>query len=101
MNILNGNLDSGLLGEMTSVLQSAQSNVLSLDTEIGTSQNRMTTLSDRYTASKLTYKGMKSDAEDADMAAAAVELSTAKTVYDAALAAGAKIVQTSLINFLS
>lgn len=101
VNILNGNLDSGLLGEMTSVLQSAQSNVLSLDTEIGTSQNRMTTLSDRYTASKLTYKGMKSDAEDADMAAAAVELSTAKTVYDAALAAGAKIVQTSLINFLS
>ena len=100
VNILDGTLDSSLLGEMSSVLQSAQSNVLSLDTEIGTSQNRATMLSDRYTTSKLTYKGMKSDAEDADMAAAAVELSTAKTVYEAALAAGSKIVQTSLVDFL-
>jgi len=101
VNILNGDLDSSLLGEMSSVLQSAQSNVLSLDTTIGTSQNSMSTLSDRYTASKLTYKQMKSDAEDADMASAAVELTSAKTTYDAALAAGAKIVQTSLVDFLS
>lgn len=101
VNILNGNLDSSLLGEMSTALQSIQSNVLGLDTQIGTSQNRMSMLTDRYTASKLTYKGMQSDAEDADMAAAAVELSTAKTVYDAALTAGAKIVQTSLVDFLS
>jgi flagellar hook-associated protein 3 FlgL len=101
VNILNGNLDSSLLGEMSSTLLSAQSNVLSLDTKVGTSQNRLSMLSDRYTASNLTYKGMKSDAEDADMASAIVNLTSAKTVYDAALAAGAKIVQTSLVDFLS
>lgn len=100
VGILNGDLDKSLMGSMVTTLQSAQSQVLSLNTDIGTSQNRMSMISDRYVASKVNYSGMQSDAEDADMAEAAVTLTTAKTVYNAALAAGAKIVQTSLVDFL-
>jgi len=100
VNILNGNLDSSLLSEMPAELQTAQSNVLSLETKIGTLQNRISMISDRYTSTKSTYTEMKSDAEDADMAEAIVNLTSAKTVYDAALAAGSKIVQTSLVDFL-
>lgn len=101
VNILNGDLDSSLLSEMPETLQNAQSNVLSLETKIGSSQNRMSMLSDRYTASKSVYTEMKSDAEDADMAEAIVSLTTAKTVYNAALAAGSSIIQTSLVDFLN
>lgn len=100
VSILNGDLDSSLMGHMVTVLQSAQSHVLSLNTDVGTSQNRLSMISNRYVASKTNYASMQSDAEDADMAAAAVTLTTAKTVYNAALAAGAKIVQTSLVDFL-
>ena len=100
VNILNGNLDDSLLSDMPSALQSVQSNVLSLETKIGTTKNRVSMITDRYTASKTTYTAMKSDAEDADMADAIVNLTTAKTVYNAALAAGSKIVQTSLVDFL-
>lgn len=101
VSILNGDLDKSLMGSMVTTLQTAQSQVLSLNTEIGTAQNRLSMISDRYTASNLNYKSMQSDAEDADMAEAAVSLTTAKTVYNAALAAGAKIVQTSLVDFLN
>lgn len=100
-SILKGDSNQGSLSEMVSTLQSAQSNVLSLNTKVGTSQNLLSSLSDRYTTSKLNYTSMKSDAEDVDMAAAIVSLTKAKTVYNAALASGAKIMQTSLIDFLS
>jgi flagellar hook-associated protein 3 FlgL len=98
---LNGDLDMSAVDGMTDTLLSVQSNLLSQETKIGTSQNRMTMISDRYVNSNLTYTGMKSDAEDADMASAIVNLTSAKTVYNAALAAGAKIIQTSLVDFLS
>lgn len=54
----------------------------------------------RYTTSELNYTEMKSNAEDVDMAEAIMNLTTAKTVYNAALAGGAQIIQTSLIDFL-
>lgn len=101
VNILNGDMDSGLLSDMPTTLQSTQSNILSLVTKIGSSKNRLSMISGRYTSSKATYTEMKSDAEDADMAEAIVNLTTAKTVYNAALAAGSKIIQTSLVDFLN
>lgn len=101
VSVLNGDLDSSLMGQMVTTLQSAQSQVLSLNTDVGTSQNRLSMISNRYVTSKTNYASMQSDAEDADMAEAAVTLTTAKTVYNAALAAGAKIVQTSLVDFLN
>jgi flagellar hook-associated protein 3 FlgL len=61
----------------------------------------MEMLSQRYESSELNYKEMRSDAVDADMAEAITNLTTAQTVYKAALAGGAEILQTSLIDFLS
>ncbi len=94
-------LGKDLLKDLSSVLQDSQSGVLSLQTKIGTSRNRLDMISDRYTSSNLTYTTMKSDAEDADMAEAYTAFTTAKTVYNAALSAGASIIQTSLLDFLN
>jgi flagellin-like hook-associated protein FlgL len=86
---------------MITSLQNAQNKVLGFMTEIGTSENRLNMISDRYDSSIITYTEMKSNAMDADMAEAIVNLTTAQTVYNAALAGGAEIMRTSLIDFLS
>ncbi|MPM09136.1 hypothetical protein SDC9_55452 [bioreactor metagenome] len=95
------NGDTESLSNMISEIQNAQSNALCFETEIGTTENSMSMISSRYDSSKINYTQMKSDAVDADMAEAITNLTTAKTVYSAALAGGAKIIQTSLIDFLS
>ncbi|MPN25173.1 hypothetical protein SDC9_172580 [bioreactor metagenome] len=87
---------SGMIGD----LQSAQSRVLCFQTNIGATMNTMELIGSRYTSSTLNYKEMQSDAIDADMAEAYTNFTTAKTVYSAALAAGAEIVQISLLDFL-
>lgn len=89
----------GLKGMITA-LQNKQSDTLNLQTKIGATQNRLELINSRYDSSKINYTQMRSDAEDADMAEALMNFTTAKTVYSAALAAGAKIIQISLIDFL-
>lgn len=81
-------------------LSGAQNRILSLDAKVGAKVERLGTLSDRYEANVTNYTQMRSDAEDVDMAEAIMHYSSAKTVYDAALASGSQIIQTSLIDFL-
>lgn len=88
------------LGGYVDRLADAQSRALSLDAKVGAKEERLSTLSDRYEANVTNYTQMRSDAEDVDMAEAIMNYSSAKTVYDAALASGAQIIQTSLIDFL-
>lgn len=99
--MLSGDAGADGLGTMITAIQDAQSDVLTLETKIGSTQNRLDLISNRYTASETNYTEMKSEAEDVDMADAITNFTTAQTVYNAALAAGAEIVQTSLIDFLT
>ena len=89
----------GLKGMITT-LQNKQSDTLNLQTKIGSTQNRLELISNRYDSSELNYTQIRSEAEDADMAEALMNFTTAKTVYSAALASGAKMLQISLIDFL-
>lgn len=93
--------DTEGLSGMISQVQGAQSAVLNFEIRIGTTQNRLDMISSRYEASEFNYTEMKSDAIDVDMAEAITNYMTAQVVYNAALAAGAEIVQTSLLDFLS
>jgi len=95
------NGDTKGLSHMISEIQSAQSNVLCFQTEIGAAKNRMSLIGSRYDSSVINYTEMQSNAVDVDMAEAIVNLTTAMTVYKAALAGGAEIIQTSLIDFLT
>lgn len=100
VSMLNSGAGPEELSNMLTSLQNAQSNVLTLGTKIGATQNRMTLIGNRYDSSELNYTQMRSDAEDADMAEAIINLTEAQTVYSAALAGGAEILKTSLIDFL-
>lgn len=94
-----GNTDS--IASSVTALQSAQSDVLTTETEIGGTINRLDLLDERYTSSELNYTEMKSDVEDADLAEAITNLTMAMTVYEAALAAGSNIIQNSLVDYLN
>lgn len=100
VSMLNGEPSPEELSKMLTQLQNAQSAVLTLSTKIGATQNRMSVMSDRYDSSELNYTEMRSNAEDVDMAEAIINLTEAQTVYNAALAGGAEILKTSLIDFL-
>lgn len=100
IDLLENGGDGEGLSKMLTSLQNAQSSVLNVTTKIGTTQNRMDMIGSRYNSSELNYTKMRSDAEDADMAESIINLTTAQTVYNAALAGGAEIIKTSLIDFL-
>lgn len=100
ISMLKSNDVSGL-SKYISEIQDAQSSILSFQTVIGPSINRMDLITTRYDSSDYNYLEMLSNAIDADMAQSIMQLTTALTVYNSALAAGAEIVQTSLLDFLN
>jgi len=94
------NGDSDEFTELASQLQDCQSNVLTFETKVGTRISSLDSLTARYSSSEDNYEEMRSDAEDVDEAEAVTNWETAQTVYEAALTAGATILNVSLLDFL-
>jgi flagellar hook-associated protein 3 FlgL len=67
---------------------------------VGARTNRLETALSRLQQNEQTTMGLLSTTEDADMAKTLVDLSQQQAVYQAALKAGAQIVQPSLMDFL-
>lgn len=81
-------------------IKTKQDNLLNVITEIGGRINRLEFLEERYSLDELNYETIRSGIEDADMAEVITNLEMARSVYNAALAVGANIIQPSLVNFL-
>ncbi len=62
--------------------------------------NRIDMLEFRYNAEIVNYTERMSNVEDADMAEAAVKLKSTEAVYQAALAACARIIQPTLLDYM-
>jgi flagellar hook-associated protein 3 FlgL len=75
-------------------------NLLSVRSRVGAGMNRLDTASSRLQEIEESTTSMLSDTEDADMAEVLVNFSTQQAVYQSALNAGARIVQSSLLDFL-
>lgn len=82
------------------ILQDGQSRILSAMAEIGGRTNRLDMMESRYGQDEISYKQMKSDAEDADQAEVIMNAKMAEAVYKAALSTGASIIQPTLMDFL-
>lgn len=67
---------------------------------VGARTNRLELQQTRLKNIDISYTGLLSDNEDADMAEVSVKLQMQENVYNASLAVGAKIIQPSLIDFL-
>ena len=89
-----------LLTKMIKSVQDGQNHLLSKTAEIGGRQRRLELLHARYAQDNINYEQMRSDAEDADIAEVIMYLKMAETVYQAALSAGARVIQPSLMDFL-
>ena len=89
-----------VLTKMIKTAQDAQNHLLTRTAEIGGRQRRLELLEARFTQDNLNYEKMRSDAEDADMAEVIMFLKMAETVYQAALSAGARVIQPTLMDFL-
>jgi flagellar hook-associated protein 3 FlgL len=74
--------------------------VLSNRSIIGARTNRIEASQTRFEAFETYLTQLLSDNEDTDLAEAITDLATQSNILDAALAAGAKLLQTSLIDFL-
>jgi flagellar hook-associated protein 3 FlgL len=75
-------------------------NILRVRARVGATMNRLETASSRLAELEESTMSMLSDTEDADMAKTLVSFSTQQAVYQSALNAGARIVQSSLLDFL-
>jgi flagellar hook-associated protein 3 FlgL len=67
---------------------------------VGATANRLTTAASRLSEIEQSTTSLLSDTQDADMAQTMIDFSTQQSVYQSALSAGAKIVQSSLLDFL-
>ena len=68
--------------------------------DIGARMVRLNLNEERLSAQKLSVKELKSSNEEVDVTQVAVEFKAASAVYDASLAAAAKVVQNTLLDFL-
>jgi len=69
--------------------------------DVGARTNRLAIASSRLGGLQTNATQLLSDTEDADMAQTITQYTTQQAAYNAALRAGANIVQTSLLDFLN
>lgn len=76
-------------------------NLLAIRASVGARYNRLELTSSRLDNDKLNFTELMSENEDVDQAENIMLLQSEENVYKASLSGGAKIIQTSLVDFLS
>jgi flagellar hook-associated protein 3 FlgL len=92
--------DSNALSTALGDLDAHQDNISALRGEGAAKINRLELTASRFAAQRIATGDQLSKIEDADMARAITDLSMRETVYNAALATGARVIQRSLVDFL-
>ena len=88
------------ISDLIKPLQDAQSHLLTKTAEIGGRLRRLELLEARYEQDWINYENMRSNAEDVEMTEVIMNHKMAEAVYQAALSAGARIIQPTLMDFL-
>jgi flagellar hook-associated protein 3 FlgL len=95
-----GTTSASDLTKIIKPLQEGQNHLLMRVAEAGGRTRRLELLEARYEQDQVNNRQMLSDAEDADIAEVIMELRMAEAVMAASMAAGARIIQPSLMDFL-
>ena len=69
-------------------------------TNCGTRSKRLELIQTRLMSQKTSFETLESENENVDITEVAIQLSSAKLTYEAALMATGKILQTSLMNYI-
>jgi len=92
--------DTFALNDALGRLDSRFDKILEVRSEVGAKANRLDLASRRLSDIDINLQTLQSRTEGVDMAALIVNLKTAENAYQASLSAGARIIQTSLMDFL-
>jgi flagellar hook-associated protein 3 FlgL len=88
------------IGAVIGRLDSRNEAFLQARADVGSRQNRIELAQSRLEDIGTNLQGLQSKAEDADIPAVITNLKTDENVYNASLSVGAKIISTSLVDFL-
>ncbi|NLG86586.1 MAG: flagellar hook-associated protein FlgL, partial [Firmicutes bacterium] len=101
---LSSNLRQGKTGDISSdtigKLNQALDHLVAQRAEVGAKVNRLEMTQSRLSSANINFTSLLSKTEDLDVAEAIIYLKTQETVYRAALATGARIMQPTLVDFL-
>lgn len=110
-NHLDGNNDNGsasdstatsqLTGQDLTDLDTAISNILTVRSQVGAKQNRMDSAQTQNTDMSTNLTEILSKTEDIDITQKTMEYATAQTVYLASLQTSAKVIQPTLMDYLT
>lgn len=95
-----GRTPAGDITAFLSQIDTAINNTLSMISEIGTKIKSIQDLTSKHEDMILSTSSLLSKVEDADVSKLITDLYAAESVYSASLAAGARIIQPSLMDFL-
>lgn len=95
------NADTAASGQAMTGLDAHQDNIAALRAESGAKVNRLELTLSRFAAQDIATARQLSMTEDADMAAAITELKMRESVLRATMAVGARVIQPSLMDFIS
>ena len=94
-------LSSKVTGENLDSIDETISNLLKIRAEVGSKQNRMESAGTQNEEQSYNLTDILSKTEDIDIAEKTIEATLAQTVYMAALQVSAKVIQPSLLDYLS
>lgn len=92
--------DRDLINDAMGRLDERQSQFLEIRADVGAKVHRVELSLDRLKDINMNLQDVKSSVEDADMAYVLTNLMMSENVYQASLAAGARLISPSLIDFL-
>lgn len=99
IDALNSGDKDGITGAIADIDEEFN-NLLSIRAGVGARYNRLELTMDRLESDKLNFNKLMSENEDVDQAENIMLLKNEENVYKASLSGGAKIIQTSLVDFL-
>lgn len=104
LNMLHNSMETGDLAQVGDMLENIDlkiNELLSEWSKVGARVNRMEMQQNRLEDGQISLTGLLAETEDADMEEVIMNLQMQENVYRASLAAGARIIQPSLVDFLS
>lgn len=92
--------DTGGISGLLSEFDTDMNNLLRVRADVGARQNRLELTANRLDSDTINFTKLMSENEDADVAETIMNLQNEENVYRASLAAGARIIQPTLVDFL-
>lgn len=93
--------DHATVGNMLANIDDDMDTVLRIRADVGARTNRLELTTNRLDNDTTNFTKLMSENEDVDMAETIINLQNEENVYRASLAGGAKIIQPSLVDFLT